>query len=138
MIPSAQEDYAMPNALSADVRSRFEILYREGLSGREAGRRLIISAASASRLAQRIKRGSGLEPAVNPRKTGKGKLAPYSDFFVELVEQDPDITLAELKAALQHAHGVCASISGIDQALRRLGYTYKKRASLRTNAGAPV
>ena len=112
----------MPNALSADVRSRFEILYREGLSGREAGRRLIISAASASRLAQRIKRGSGLEPAVNPRKTGKGKLAPYSDFFVELVEQDPDITLAELKATLQHAHCVCASISGIDQALRRLGY----------------
>jgi transposase len=128
----------MPNALSADVRSRFEVLYREGLSGREAGRRLIISAASASRLAQRIKRGNDLEPAVNPRKTGKGKLAPYSDFFVELVEQDPDITLAELKAALHHAHGVCASISGIDQALRRLGYTYKKRASLRTNAGAPV
>ncbi len=66
----------MPNALSADVRSRFEILYREGLSGREAGRRLIISAASASRLAQRITRGRGLEPAVNPRQTGKGKLAP--------------------------------------------------------------
>ncbi len=62
----------------------------------------------------------------------------YSDFFVELVGQDPDITLAELKAALEHARGVCASISGIDQALRRLGYTYKKRASLRTNAGAPV
>lgn len=113
----------MPNALSADVRSRFEILYREGLSGREAGRRLIISAASASRLARRIRRGTGLEPAVNPRKSGKGKLAPYSDFFVELVEQDPDVTLAELKAALEHAHGVCASISGIDQALRRLGYS---------------
>ncbi|RYH06692.1 hypothetical protein [Tropicimonas sp. IMCC6043] len=62
---------------------------------------------------------------MNPRKTGKGKLAPYSDFFVELVEHDPDITLAEMKVALEHAHGVCASISGIDQALRRLGYMYK-------------
>jgi len=138
MIPSAQEDHAMLNALSADIRLRFETLYREGLSGREAGRRLMISAASASRLAQRIKRGTGLEPAVNPRKTGKGKLAPYSDFFVELIKQDPDITLAELKSALEHAHGVCASISGVDLALRRLGYSYKKRALLRTSAGAPA
>jgi len=128
----------MPNALSADIRLRFETLYREGLSGREAGRRLMISAASASRLARRIKRGTGLEPALNPRKTGKGKLAPYSDFFVELIEQDPDITLAELKSALEHAHGVCASISGVGLALRRLGYSYKKRASLRTSADAPV
>jgi hypothetical protein len=41
----------MPEPLSADIRSRFRRLYDEGLSGREIGRRLMISAASASRLA---------------------------------------------------------------------------------------
>ena len=128
----------MPNPLSADVRSRFRRLYDEGLSGREIGRRLMICAASASRFGQKIRRGAGLDPAPNRRKTGRGKLAPHSDFLIELVHQDPDITLAELKGALEHAHGIRVSVSGIDQALKRLGYTFKKRASLRTSATAPA
>mgnify|MGYP001822095432 CR=1 FL=1 len=37
----------MPNPLSADIRAGFEMLFAEGLTGREIGRRLMISAASA-------------------------------------------------------------------------------------------
>lgn len=40
----------MPNPLSVDICARFERLSAEGLSGREVGRRLLIAAASASRL----------------------------------------------------------------------------------------
>ena len=75
----------MPNALSADVRCRFRKLFEDGLTGREAARRLLISASSASRMARKLKRGKGLEPAPNRRKTGRGKLA----------------------------HGVCASVSAL-------------------------
>ncbi len=124
----------MPNPLSADIRARFEALFAQGLTGREIGRRLIISAASASRLSQRLKRGLRLTPADNPRNTGHGRLAPYHDFLIELINQYPDITLRELQGALADAHDVAASVSGIDQALKRLGYTYKKRVSLRMNA----
>lgn len=127
----------MPKPLSADIRSRFRRLFDEGLSGREIGRRLMISAASASRLAQKIRQGVSLAPAPNRRKTGRGRLAPFHDFLIELIHQDPDITLRELAGALEHAHGVRASISGVDQTLKRLGYTYKKRASLPMSAGAP-
>ncbi len=67
----------MPNPLSADIRQRFRQLFDEGLSGREIGRRLLISAASASRPAQKIRQGVGLDPAPNPRKTGRGRLAPF-------------------------------------------------------------
>ncbi len=70
----------MPNPLSADIRTRFEALFNEGLTGREIGRRPMISAASASRLFQKLKRGSRLSPADNPRNTGHGRLAPYHDF----------------------------------------------------------
>ena len=126
----------MPNPLSADIRSRFEALFAEGLSGREIGRRLMISAASASRLSQKLRQGLRLTPAPNPRNTGHGMLTPYRDFLVELIHQDPDITLKELQGALADAHDVTVSVSGIDQALKRLGYTYKKRASLRMNASA--
>ena len=126
----------MPNPLSADICSRFEALFAEGLSGREIGRRLMISAASASRLSQKLRQGLRLTPADNPRNAGLGRLAPYHDFLVELIHHDPDITLKELQGSLADAHDVTASVSGIDQALRRLDYTYKKRASLRMNAGA--
>lgn len=46
----------MPNPLSVDIRARYEVLFNEGLSGREISHRLLISAASASRLSQRLKR----------------------------------------------------------------------------------
>ena len=126
----------MPNPLSADIRTRFEVLFSEGLTGREIGRRLMISAASASRLSQKLKLDLRLTPAQNPRNTGHGRLAPYHNFLIELIHQDPDITLKELQGALYDAHDLAASVSGIDQALKRLGYTYKKRASLRMNAVA--
>ena len=68
----------MPNPLSADIRARFEMLFAEGLTGREIGRRLMISAASASRLSQKLRQGLRLTPAWNPRNTGHGRLAPYA------------------------------------------------------------
>lgn len=126
----------MPNRLSADMRARFEVLFAQGLTGREIGRRLMISAASAWRLCQKLKRGLPLTPGDNPRKTGRGRLAPHHDFLIEPIHQDPDITLRELQGALADAHDVIASISGIDHARTRLGYRSQKRASLRMNARA--
>ena len=64
----------MPNPLSADIRARCEVLFSEGLTGREIGRGLLISAASASRLSQKLKQGLRRAPAQNPRNTGHGRL----------------------------------------------------------------
>ncbi len=61
-------------------------------------------------------------------------MGPSHGFLIELIRQDPGITLKDLQGALADAHDVTASVSGIDQALKRLGYTYKKRASLRVSA----
>ena len=123
----------MPQALSPDLRRRFQSYLSEGLSGREAARRLRISAATASRLRCRIERGEPLEARRGGGSRGRGKLAPYEGFLVELVTQDPDITLHELRDALTAAHGVRVHHSAIDRALIRLGYTFKKRASLPTS-----
>jgi transposase len=133
----------MPRPLSSDIRRRFQRLYEQGLSGREAASRLLISASSGSRLSRRVKRGESLEPAQGGRKRGTGKLAPHYDFLIEIVTQDPDITLHELRDALEMAEGLRVTVSAIDQALRRLGYSFKKRASSRMNgenhvSGVPV
>ena len=65
----------MPNPLSADIRARLEVLFAKGLTGREIGRRLMISAAFASRLSPTLKQGLCLSPAKTPRNTGHGRLA---------------------------------------------------------------
>jgi hypothetical protein len=43
----------MPKPLSADIRDRFRMLFESGLSGREAARRVLISAATASWVSHR-------------------------------------------------------------------------------------
>ena len=98
----------------------------------------LISAATAVRFAACLRRTEDLSPKANPRRRGHGRLVPYEGFFVELVEQDPDITLKELQAALLDAHDVQASLSGIDVVLRRLDLTYKKRASSRMRGANPM
>jgi len=133
-----QEDHAMPKPLSLDIRRRFQRYIEYGLSGRAAARRLLISAATASRLARKIRRGESLAPAHCGPKPGKGKLAPHHGFLIELVTQDPDITLYELRDALEAAEGLRVHHSAIAQALTRLGYTFKKRAWLPTSAASPA
>jgi transposase len=128
----------MPKPLSLDIRHRFQRHIKAGLSGREAARRLLISAATASRLARKIARGESLVPARCGPKRGNGKLAPHHDFLIELVTQDPDITLQELRDALEAAHEVRVHQSAIGYALDRLGYTFKKRASSRMNTANPA
>ena len=128
----------MPKPLSSDIRHRFQLLHKEGHSAREIGRRLLISAATAVRYADALRQGHDLTPALNSRRRGHGRLVAFEGFFAELVEQDPDLTLKELRAALFEAHGIQASLSGIDIVLRRLGYTYKKRTSSRMNEASPM
>ena len=79
---------------------------------------------------KKVRDGAPLEPLPSVPRKGSGKPEPFVAFFVELIGQDPDITLVELQAALLAAllaaHGVSFSTSGIDALLRRHGYTYKK------------
>ena len=128
----------MPAPLSLDLRVRFRGYIEGGLSGREAARRLRISSATGVRLAGKVRRGESLAPAKCGRPPGSGKLGPWRAFLLELVGQDPDITLVELQGALAEAEGVRVHHSAIARALKRFGFTYKKSRWSRTNGGAPV
>lgn len=116
----------MPSPLSPDLRRRFAELIVAGSSARSAARRLLISPASGVRLAAKVREGENLEPEKCGRPEGCGKLGPHKDFLIELVEQDPDITLMELRGALIEAAGVTVGAPAICRMLKRLGFTYKK------------
>ncbi|MGG9998458.1 hypothetical protein ACQU0X_32010 [Pseudovibrio ascidiaceicola] len=117
----------MSNALSMDLRLRFKQLMDEGQRASAAGRTLLLSRATAARWGKKVRNDEPLEPQRAGRLKGSGKLEPFLAFFTELIDQDPDITLAELQSALLAAHEVKCSTSGIDALLRRHGYTFKKK-----------
>lgn len=128
----------MPSPLSPDLRRRFSELIASGSSARSAARRLLISPASGVRLAAKVREGASLDPEKCGRPAGVGKLGPHQDFLIELVEQDPDITLAELRGALIDAEDVTVSIPAIFRMLKRLGFTYKKSRWSRMNDARSV
>lgn len=125
----------MPAPLSLDLRHRFQLCIEEGLSGREAARRLRISAATGARLARKVRQGESLVPAKSGRPPGTGKLGAFRAFLTELVIQDLDITLYELRDALAEAEDVRVHHSAIARTLARLGFSYKKSRWSRMSGG---
>ena len=123
----------LPDAL----RVRFQKYIEEGLSGRAAALRLKVSAATGARWARQIRTKGHAKPAPQGPPRGRGKLAPHQAFLEELIAQDPDITLFELRDALVEAEGVQVHHSSIANLLFRLGFTYKKSRWLPPSVAAP-
>ncbi len=85
------------------------------------------------RLKQRQKATGSL--ARRPPSTGRPVvLAPHEARVRELVRDDPDATLAELRQRL----GVGVSISALCNYLRRLKLSFKKKSSRRPSRTAPT
>lgn len=103
----------MPAPLPKQLRDRFARLIEEGLSGREASRRLHLSAATGARWRRQVQTSGVASVAPMGRPPGSGKLAAHVGFFRELVAQYPDITLFELRDALADAEGVTVHHSAI-------------------------
>jgi len=97
---------SLPNAL----RARFQQYIEEGLNGQAAAARVKLSPATGSRWACAILTRGCAEPAR------------------QMVAQDPDITLFELRDALAAAKGVAVHHFSIAAPLSRIGFTYKQIA----------
>lgn len=128
----------MPAPLSSDLRRRFEALVLSGLNGAEAARRLMLSPATGARLARKVREGASLQPRKCGRPLGWGKLGPHKALLGGWVDEDPDITLAELCGALLEAEAVQVSQGALCRALRRMGFTFKKSRWSRMSGAGPM
>lgn len=126
----------MSAPLPEALRARFQSYIEDGLSGRAAALRLKLSPATGTRWSSQIRLTGRITPAVQGRPKGSGKLAPHVGFFKELIAQDPDITLFELRDALAAASGLYVQHSAIGHLLKRLGFTHKKSRWSQPNADA--
>ena len=112
-------------AYSLDLRKRVLAACDAGKGTKEVARLFEVSPAWVRRLKQRRRELDTIEPL--PKKNGPDpKLTPQHRIRLrEAVEQQPDLTLAELKHRLK----LSASVPTICRVLRALGLSFKKSRS---------
>lgn len=118
-------------AYSVDLRARVVGAYDEGVTISEVEQRYRVSRRTVYRLLKRRRETGSIEP--KPRSGGtEPKLAAHVEQVKEIVAQQPDATLEELRETL----GIRVGISTIWRLLRDLKLTLKKSPSRRGTASA--
>jgi len=124
----------MAKPYSNDLRARVVAAVEEGATREEAAERHDVSLSSVGRFL-RLERETG---SVSPAKFGGYKsyaLAAHEQRVRQLVAQQPDITLAELKAELAKRK-VAIGQTSIFRFLRHLKLTFKKKPARRRTGSA--
>ena len=119
---------------SDDLRSRVVAAVAEGCSRRAAAKRFAVSASSSIRWVElHAETGS-----VSRRQRGHKSRSPlesHAGWLLELVDQESDLTLAEIVERLWADRGVRTTDSSLDRFFKRHGVTFKKN-SARRRAGS--
>lgn len=116
----------MTRSLSGDLRGRVIAAIEDGVSTREAARRFRIGISTAGAWYRRY-RETGETEARKQGQPSHSKLDAHEAFVLGLIDQTPDITLAEIAERLAAERGVEAAPSTVWLFLDRRGITYKKR-----------
>lgn len=127
----------MSKALSVDLRERVIAAIDEGMSCRGAAARFGVSAASAIRWRALERRQGDVRPGALGGDRRSGRIEAQADVILGLIEERPDITLAEIEAVLAE-RGVAVSGSSIWRFFDRRGITLKKSRRTRTSKAAPT
>ena len=116
---------------SQDLRNRVLAAYDRGMKTKKIAEVFQISPAWARRLNQR-RRQTG---ETSPRPMGGKRFEKIDRLrLAELVRQQPDATLKELRERL----GVACAESAFCMALKQLGLSFKKRPSTRPSRTGPT
>ena len=116
----------MAQAYSLDLRQRVLDAIDGGLSTHQAAERYTIGVATAVRW-HRAWRDHGERAARKQGPKGGGKLDAHEAFILGLVEDQPDITLAEIGERLAGEFSISAVPSTIWLFFERRNLTFKKR-----------
>lgn len=119
----------MGKQLSLDIRERVVwLVEQEGLSRREAARRVMISVSSAIRIMDQKRRTGSVALAAEMGRPRHSKLDAVNDWLRGKIAAQPDLTMPELSEDLLAAHGITATPAMLSRHLiHRLGLTHKKR-----------
>jgi len=121
--------------LSLDLRERILAAYDAGEGSREeVAKRFRVSLGMVKKLLQQ-RRATGDIAARHKNSGRKPKITQaHRQRLVELVRQQPDMTLEELRQAID----VACTVPAVHYVLKGMGLSYKKRHSSPPNRIAPT
>ncbi len=123
----------MTRPLSNDLRTRLISAVEDGLSRRTAAERFGIAASTAIKWVDRWRRVGEVRPHRQGGDNRSHRIEAHAEEILALVEEAPDITLAEIAAYLDERYGLEVAQSTVWRLLDRHGMTFKKnRARQRT------
>ena len=127
----------MTAPLSQDLRKRIVRAVAGGSSIRQAAARYEVSPSAAVKLMRRVRETGSVAPGwIGGHR--RPVLQPHGDLLQSLVAAKPGITLAEIQTALRARGIVVSALSTIHHALRRIGFTRKKRRYELLNKTGPM
>ena len=118
---------------SQDLRERLINAVAGGQSARGAARVFQVSPSTAVKWVQHW-RQTGQVPQVRPRGHYRWRLDGDQDWLFDLIDAEPDLTLAEIQQRLARDRQTKSSINSLWRFFERHNVVFKKnRASGRTN-----
>ena len=127
----------MAKALSVDLRERVVAMVASGLSRRTAAARFGVSVSSAIRWAAMARDTGGLTPKRQGGDRRSARIEGHAPLILGMVKKTPDLTLAELRAALA-GRGIGAGIASLWRFFARRRITLKKRPGMRPSRIVPM
>jgi transposase len=121
-------------AYSQDLREKVLRAVDQGFPRGEIVKLLGVSRATIKRYLKQRRETGGMAPKAIPGRPPKKLGALSADLATQLQAHD-DVSLAEHCRLWEHSHGVKVSRSTMNEAIKRLGWTRKKRRWVPLNAG---
>ncbi len=116
----------MTRPLSNDIRERLVSAVDSGLSRRSAAKRFGIAASTAIKWVDQWRRTGDVGPRPQGGDKRSHRIEAHAEEILALVNEMPDITLAEMAAHLDETHGLTVAQSTVWRLLDRHGMTFKK------------
>ena len=117
----------MTKPLSNDLRKRLVSAVETGMTRRSAAQRFGVAASTAIKWADQWRRTGDVRPKPRGGDHRSQRIEAHAEEILALIEETPDITLAEMAEHLDEAHGLVVAQSTIWRLLDRRGMTFKKR-----------
>ncbi|HMB77109.1 MAG TPA: IS630 family transposase [Kiloniellaceae bacterium] len=119
----------MTKPLSNDLRERLVSAVDGGLSRRSAAKRFGVAASTAIKWVDRWRRTGDVGPGPQGGDRRSHRIEAHAEEILALIEEAPDITLAEIAAQLDEAHGLTVAQSTVWRLLDRHAMTFKKKTA---------
>ena len=119
----------MTRPLSIDLRDRLILAVEGGMSRGSAAERFGIAASTAIKWVDQWRRTGHVRPRSQGGDNRSHRIEAHAEEILALVEEAPDMTLAEIAAHLKNEHGLRVSQSTVWRFFDRRGITFKKNRS---------